>query len=214
MPRTGLHTMEMVWPRTSRILTTTLRTITNSAGFWGADERFQTSLRAFENIADAEAKKPGRKLLIWTGPGWPLFDNPRIREFGFLQGNWKSANAGLESNHQELAVASAAANSGLAQPPDLREVDSALDRMAEGTYGLCLECHDSWNRIACSRIPLVQYCLDHLTQPGTSRAAARPRPGFAGAAQPAAAKGPARREAGRRAITSRPSAPSAATIAT
>lgn len=61
-----------------------LRTITNSAGFWGADERFQTSLRAFENIADAEAKKPGRKLLIWTGPGWPLFDNPRI-QFTFKQ---------------------------------------------------------------------------------------------------------------------------------
>ena len=55
-----------------------LRTITRSAGFWGADERFQLSLQALHNIADNEAKKPGRKLLIWAGPGWPLFDTPRI----------------------------------------------------------------------------------------------------------------------------------------
>jgi VWFA-related protein len=26
-------------------------------------------------IAREEAKKPGRKLLIWTGPGWPLVDS-------------------------------------------------------------------------------------------------------------------------------------------
>ena len=32
----------------------------------------------FRIIADTEANKPGRKLLIWTGPGWPLFDTPRI----------------------------------------------------------------------------------------------------------------------------------------
>ncbi|MGA3010290.1 MAG: VWA domain-containing protein [Terracidiphilus sp.] len=61
-----------------------LRTINRSAGFWGAEERFQLSLQAFENIAEAEAKKPGRKLLIWAGPGWPLFDNPRI-EFTFKE---------------------------------------------------------------------------------------------------------------------------------
>ena len=56
-----------------------LRTITSSAGFWGASERFQLSLQMFKNIADNEAKTPGRKLLIWAGPGWPLFDTPRIQ---------------------------------------------------------------------------------------------------------------------------------------
>ncbi len=55
-----------------------LRTINRSAGFWGASERFQLSLQGFQNIAETEARKPGRKLLIWTGPGWPLFDNPGI----------------------------------------------------------------------------------------------------------------------------------------
>jgi len=61
-----------------------LRTITSSAGFWGASERFQLSLQMFHNIAEAEARKPGRKLLIWTGSGWPLFDNPRI-EFTYKE---------------------------------------------------------------------------------------------------------------------------------
>ena len=33
----------------------------------------------------------------------------------------------------------------------LREVDSALDRMADGTYGLCLECHESIEEGALAR---------------------------------------------------------------
>jgi phosphoserine phosphatase RsbU/P len=46
----------------------------------------------------------------------------------------------------------------------LREVDSALDRFAAGTYGLCEGCHDS---VECDRLladPLLRYCLDHLTE--------------------------------------------------
>ena len=55
-------------------------------------------------------------------------------EASFLQGQLEERKRRLE-----VAVASAPRNSGLAGL--LREVDSALDRMAEGTYGLCLECH-------------------------------------------------------------------------
>ena len=28
-------------------------------------------------IAENEARKPGRKLLIWVGPGWPLLNRPQ-----------------------------------------------------------------------------------------------------------------------------------------
>jgi sigma-B regulation protein RsbU (phosphoserine phosphatase) len=79
-----------------------------------------------------------------------------VVEFGFLQGQLDERKRRLE-----LAVASAPGNSGLADL--LREVDSALDRMAEGTYGLCLECHDSIEQDRLLADPLVQYCLDHLT---------------------------------------------------
>lgn len=52
-----------------------LRTIGRSAGGWGATERFDISIKMFMNIADFEAKKPGKKLLIWTGAGWPEIDS-------------------------------------------------------------------------------------------------------------------------------------------
>jgi VWFA-related protein len=39
-------------------------------------ERFQRSARAIDSIAQNEAKKPGRKLLIWVGPGWPMLNRP------------------------------------------------------------------------------------------------------------------------------------------
>ncbi|MGA9672079.1 MAG: SpoIIE family protein phosphatase [Terracidiphilus sp.] len=77
-------------------------------------------------------------------------------EFGFLQGQLEERKRRLET-----AVASAPDNSGLADL--LREVDSALDRMGDGTYGLCLECHDSVESDRLLADPLVRYCLDHLT---------------------------------------------------
>jgi sigma-B regulation protein RsbU (phosphoserine phosphatase) len=77
-------------------------------------------------------------------------------EVSFLQGQLEERKRRLE-----VAIASAPANSGLAGL--LRAVDSALDRMAEGTYGLCLTCHESIERDRLLADPLVQYCLDHLT---------------------------------------------------
>jgi sigma-B regulation protein RsbU (phosphoserine phosphatase) len=44
----------------------------------------------------------------------------------------------------------------------LREVDSALDRFAAGTYGLCENCHDTVERDRLLADPLVRFCLDHL----------------------------------------------------
>jgi VWFA-related protein len=55
-----------------------LRTIGRSAGLYGALERFQLSLNAVDSVIEAEAKKPGRKLLIWVGPGWPLLNGPAV----------------------------------------------------------------------------------------------------------------------------------------
>jgi phosphoserine phosphatase RsbU/P len=46
----------------------------------------------------------------------------------------------------------------------LREVDSALDRMARGTYGLCEECHDTIEKDRLLANPFVRYCLDHLNK--------------------------------------------------
>jgi len=63
----------------------------------------------------------------------------------------------------EQAMAMAPRNAGLAGL--LREVDSALERMAHGNYGLCEECHDPVEQDRLLADPLVRYCLDHLTEP-------------------------------------------------
>ncbi len=52
-----------------------LRSVGRSAqGMQGAVERFELSLKMVAAIAQSEAKKPGRKVLVWPGPGWPAFD--------------------------------------------------------------------------------------------------------------------------------------------
>jgi sigma-B regulation protein RsbU (phosphoserine phosphatase) len=63
----------------------------------------------------------------------------------------------------EQAMASSSQQAGLAGL--LREVDSALARMAKGTYGICYECHESIEQDRLLTDPLVCYCLDHLTPP-------------------------------------------------
>jgi len=51
-----------------------LRFVGRSAGLYGADERFEMSLRMFMQIAQTLAQQPGRKLIVWIGPGWPLLN--------------------------------------------------------------------------------------------------------------------------------------------
>ncbi|MGA8741383.1 MAG: VWA domain-containing protein [Terracidiphilus sp.] len=50
--------------------------INSAMGGDGYVERFQRSAKAMDNIAQNEARKPGRKLLIWVGPGWPMLNRP------------------------------------------------------------------------------------------------------------------------------------------
>ncbi|MFZ3216270.1 MAG: SpoIIE family protein phosphatase [Candidatus Acidiferrales bacterium] len=45
----------------------------------------------------------------------------------------------------------------------LGEVDSALQRLDDGTYGICVECHDAVEKDRLLADPLVTLCLDHLT---------------------------------------------------
>jgi phosphoserine phosphatase RsbU/P len=45
----------------------------------------------------------------------------------------------------------------------LNDVDSALHRLDDGTYGICTECHDTVEKDRLLADPLVRLCLDHLT---------------------------------------------------
>jgi VWFA-related protein len=49
-----------------------LRSTHASAGASGASERFVLSLGNLNSLITAQARVPGRKMLIWLSPGWPL----------------------------------------------------------------------------------------------------------------------------------------------
>lgn len=52
-----------------------IRTINEATGSEGSIERFQQSVHQLRAIAANEARRPGRKLLVWIGPGWPMLDS-------------------------------------------------------------------------------------------------------------------------------------------
>lgn len=58
---------------------TGLRSITRSQGFYGAAERFELSIKTLTSIAAYEQTRPGRKLMIWFSPGWPLLSGPNTQ---------------------------------------------------------------------------------------------------------------------------------------
>jgi len=47
-----------------------------NAGAAGVVDRFQLSVQNFGRIVHALSEHPGRKLLIWVGPGWPVLASP------------------------------------------------------------------------------------------------------------------------------------------
>jgi VWFA-related protein len=51
-----------------------MRAMGSAGGDYGLAEQFTKSIQALRGIAANEARKPGRKLLVWLGNGWPLLD--------------------------------------------------------------------------------------------------------------------------------------------
>jgi len=59
--------------------TVALRSITRSAGFYGAEDRFDLSMKVLAQLGTDEASRPGRKLILWISPGWPLLTGPAVQ---------------------------------------------------------------------------------------------------------------------------------------
>lgn len=53
-----------------------LRDITLRAGDYGQDNRYQISLQLFLAVIRDLEKIPGRKMVVWLGPGWPMLTSP------------------------------------------------------------------------------------------------------------------------------------------
>lgn len=69
----------------------------------------------------------------------------------------------LQERRTRLLVSTAQSKENSSVLRLLKEVDDALKRMEEGTYGLCETCHDCVEKDRLMANPLLKYCLDHLT---------------------------------------------------
>ena len=56
-----------------------IRAVGRSAGFYGATERLQLSLRALRQFNAGAAARPGRTVMIWISPGWPILSGPNVQ---------------------------------------------------------------------------------------------------------------------------------------
>ena len=54
----------------------------NRSTQYQASERLDISLQALSQLVTGEASRPGRKIIIWVSPGWPLLSGPRIELSG------------------------------------------------------------------------------------------------------------------------------------
>ncbi|HEY6443316.1 MAG TPA: VWA domain-containing protein [Candidatus Acidoferrales bacterium] len=54
------------------------RILNRSAGFYGAADRYQISLDGLHQLARRESSRPGRKIMVWISPGWPLLSGPEV----------------------------------------------------------------------------------------------------------------------------------------
>jgi VWFA-related protein len=52
----------------------TFHTVPRSGGY-DAIERRALSMKVIRSVAEAETRKPGAKMLLWIGPGWPILQS-------------------------------------------------------------------------------------------------------------------------------------------
>lgn len=56
-----------------------LRELRRSAGFYGAEERLDLSLKTLNQMISHMTTLPGHKLMVWVTPGWPLLSGPNVQ---------------------------------------------------------------------------------------------------------------------------------------
>ncbi len=133
-----------------------LRQVRRDQGFWGADERTHLSLKALDELTAYAAKLPGRKLILWVSPGWPLLTGARIdlgdkqhknifREVVNYSGQLRQANITLYNINplgpeENLMAATYYENfvKGVRKPSDTEIADLSLQVLAAQSGGLTL----------------------------------------------------------------------------
>lgn len=81
-----------------------LRTIRRSSGVYGESERMGLSIKALEMLIARESMFPGRKIVLWISPGWPLLSSPWIHLGDKEQGDTFKTIAGLSTALREARI--------------------------------------------------------------------------------------------------------------
>ena len=133
-----------------------LRNITRSTGIYGADERFQLSIKALASIAASDANPPGRKIILWISPGWPLLTGPNIQLTSEQRGRLFETIVGLSNELRNERVTLYSIDSlgtseglgrvflyqnyvkGVSKPSQVEIGDLMLQALAEQTGGMAL----------------------------------------------------------------------------
>jgi VWFA-related protein len=80
-----------------------LRDIRRSSQYQESD-RFNLSIGALRSLTESQAKLPGRKLILWVSPGWPLLSGPRVYLDNKQESQLFSTIVGLSTQMREAAV--------------------------------------------------------------------------------------------------------------
>jgi len=146
-----------------------LRDIRRSSQF-EANDRFQLSINALHSLVATVAKTPGRKMILWASPGWPLLSGPGVyldaRQQNQIFGDIVSLSTILRQAHITLYAINpiGAAESvgrafyyedfvkGVSKPGNVQVADLSLQVLATQSGGLVL---NGSNNIAA----LLQQCV-------------------------------------------------------
>jgi len=138
-----------------------MRTITRSAGIYGAEDRFSISLNALRLLAGQQGKTPGRTVILWVSPGWPLLSGPEINLDGRQQRELFSDVVNMSTELRETRVTLYAIDpiganeslertfsyesflKGIAKPSQVDAGDLGLQVLASQSGGTALNSNDT-----------------------------------------------------------------------
>ena len=147
-----------------------IRRVPPSTSFEESNDRIHLSLKAMETIAAYEAPRPGRKLVVWVSPGWPLLFGTAIQVTSLQREQMFADIVGLSTRLRQARITLysidplgirdiglrtspyAAYVKGVRRPKDVEIGDMALQVFAVNSGGLAL---NSGNDLA----ELLQKCL-------------------------------------------------------
>jgi VWFA-related protein len=98
------------------------------------NERFTLSVTALNDLAAAQKNAPGRVIVIWIGPGWPLLSGPEFHpDTAEIQANFFDHIAQLSRTLREAQVTvDAVSTPDLLRKPELQNVQ--VKSLAEGPH--------------------------------------------------------------------------------